>query len=235
VGSKLFPNIKDSTTEEKLHVLRLLIQYRKGNGNSFALVGGGHRIMAILSLIYKFKKTANPPFTTTTQSVICGIVNTKDLCRKASLYMYVPIFKMTSDESRMSKLKMKQLLSNVIGTTNMIGIGSDSISDSNSSSDTDSLGDNGGMTGVVSYDENYPDIGIENAVVTACYISFRAEECDSDIDQQRKTNAGSIIRDNIYKMRHRPKHLVSLALQVREHFLKCDDKTLKSKYVTVCD
>jgi hypothetical protein len=265
VGSKLFPNIKDSTTEEKLHVLRLLIQYRKGNGNSFALVGGGHRIMAILSLIYKFKKTANPPFTTTTQSVICGIVNTKDLCRKASLYMYVPIFKMTSDESRMvdkqkrltrfsicqffntlssaiqsqstsaQKLSMKQLLSNVIGTTNMIGIGSDSISDSNSSSDTDSLGDNGGMTGVVSYDENYPDIGIENAVVTACYISFRAEECDSDIDQQRKTNAGSIIRDNIYKMRHRPKHLVSLALQVREHFLKCDDKTLKSKLVTVCD
>lgn len=243
-------------------MLRLLIQYQKGNGNSFAMVDGGHRIMAILSLIYKFKKKASLPFTTATQSRIRDTVNTKDLCRKASLFMYVPVFKMISDGSKIvdmqkrltrfsirqffntlssaiqsqstsaQKVSMKQLLSNVIGTTNLIGIGSDSISDRNSASesdsgsDSDSVGDNGRMAGVVSYNENCPDIGIDSAVATACYISFRAAgEGDSDIDQERKENVCSIIIDNIKKMGLKNNKLAG----VKQCFLLCDDKTLKSK------
>lgn len=250
-------------------MLRLLIQYRKGNGNSFALVDGGHRIMAILSLIYKFKKPTNRQATTTAQSNCQGVVNTKELCRKASLFTYVPIFKMMSDESRTvdiqkrltrfsicqffntlssaiqsqstsaQKLSMKQLLYNIIGTTNMIGIDSASINDSNSvsasdsdsdsDSNSDSVGDKGGMAGIVSYNENHADIGIENALATACYICFRAGEGDRDFDKSKQKKVGLTILENIGNTNLKTNNLPRLASDVKRLFLDCDDKILKSK------
>lgn len=245
VDSQLFPDIKDSTTEEKLHVLRLLIQYHHGNVNSFALIDGGHRIMAILSLIYNFEKTATQSGSSNTATV-----HTKDLCRKATLNIYVPVFKMEPDENSTSivenfsirqfsntlssaiqsqstsaqKVSMKQFLSNVIGTTNIIGIGSDSISDSNSVSA--SVEDNDRMAAVVSYDESCPDIGIEDAMATACYISFRAVDGAGDVDQVEKRNVGTRIQANICKMME---HTTSKIFFVQDCFSQCNDQTLKTK------
>jgi hypothetical protein len=223
--------------------------------------------MAILSLIYKFKKPTNRQATTTTQSDCHGVVNTKELCRKASLFTYVPIFKMMSDESRIvdmqkrltrfsicqffntlssaiqsqstsaQKLSMKQLLYNIIGTTNMIGIdsasinNSDSVSAGDSDSDihSDSVGDKGGMAGIVSYNENQADIGIENALATACYICFRAGEGDRDLDKSEQKKVSLTILENIGNTNLKTKNLLRVASDVRTLFLDCDDKILKSK------
>lgn len=227
------------------------MQCHHGNVNSFALIDGGHRIMAILSLIYNFEKIATQSGSSNTDTV-----HTKDLCRKATLNIYVPVFKMMPDDYRTSivekelpltrfsihqfsntlssaiqsqstsaqKVSMKQFLSNVIGTTNIIGIGSDSISDSNSVSA--SVEDNDRMATVVSYTESCPDIGIVDALATACYISFRAVVGAGDVDEKEKRDVGTRIQANICKMME---HKKTKIFYVQECFLQCNDQTLQSK------
>ena len=201
--------------------------------------------MAILSLIYNFEKIATQSGSSNTDTV-----HTKDLCRKASLNIYVPVFKMEPDENSTSivenfsirqfsntlssaiqsqstsaqKVSMKQFLSNVIGTTNIIGIGSDSISDSNSVSA--SVEDNDRMATVVSYNESSPDIGIADALAIACHIAFTAVVGAGDVDQKEKRNVGTRIQANICKMMEdKPSKIFC----VQDCFLQCNDQTLQSK------